>query len=131
MAIDAALRRFVRDRAGNRCEYCHCHQDDLPFATFHIEHAIAKQHGGTDDESNLCLSCHWCNFFKGPNIATLAEGELVPLFNPRVHAWDEHFALVGDVIESRTPIGVGTLRLLEMNDADRRELRRLAGPGPS
>lgn len=60
MAIDSAVRRLVRTRAANRCEYCRCHQDELPFVTFHVEHVIARQHGGSDDESNLCLSCHWC-----------------------------------------------------------------------
>jgi hypothetical protein len=123
MAIDAALRRFVRERAENRCEYCHCHQEDLPFVTFHVEHVIARQHGGNDHEMNLCLSCHWCNYQKGMNIATQVDGQLVPLFNPRVHDWDEHFTVDGDRIDGLTAIGRGTVRLLDMNDPDRRELR--------
>ena len=55
MPIDAALRRLVRTRAGNRCEYCRCQQDELPFVTFHVEDVISRQHGGSDEESNLCL----------------------------------------------------------------------------
>jgi hypothetical protein len=123
MAIDAALRRLVRDRAANRCEYCRCHQDELPFVTFHVEHVIARQHGGSDHEMNLCLAYHWCNFHKGTNIATQVDGHLIPLFNPRIHDWDEHFVVQGDSIEGLTPIGRGTVRLLDMNDPDRRELR--------
>jgi hypothetical protein len=126
MAVDAALRRLVRARAGNRCEYCRCHQDDLPFVTFHVEHVVARQHGGSDEESNLCLSCHWCNFHKGTNIATQVDGLLVPLFHSRHQRWDEHFTVAGDQIEGRTPVGRGTARLLEMNDDERRELRRVA-----
>ena len=36
MVVDAALRRLIVRRAGNRCEYCRLHQDDLPFVTFHV-----------------------------------------------------------------------------------------------
>jgi len=128
MAIDATLRRLVRLRAENRCEYCRCHQDELPLVTFHIEHVIAKQHDGTDDESNLCLACHWCNFHKGPNLATHVDGQLVPLFHPRAQRWDEHFSASDDWIVGLSPIGRGTVALLNMNDDDRRELRRIASP---
>ena len=126
MAIDSTLRRLVRHRAGNRCEYCGCHQDELPLITFHVEHIIPKQHRGTDDESNLCLACHWCNFHKGPNLATHVDGQLIPLFHPRTQRWDEHFAVEEDWIVGLTPVGRGTVELFDMNDDDRRELRRVA-----
>lgn len=126
MAIDIALRRFVRERAQQRCEYCGLHQDDLPFATFHIEHVIAKQHGGPDDRSNLCLSCHWCNFQKGPNLSTLVTGAIVPLFNPRTQNWHDHFEMSGNRIIGLTTVGEGTVMLLNMNDDERCRLRRLA-----
>ncbi len=129
MPIDAALRRLVRTRAGNRCEYCHCDQRELPFVSFHVDHIVARQHEGSDDESNLCLSCHWCNFHKGPNIATQVDGQLVPLFHPRMHEWSEHFSMNDDWMVGRTPIGRGTVRLLNMNDDDRRELRRINATG--
>jgi ribosomal protein L40E len=98
MAIDAVTRRLVRQRAGNRCEYCRCHQDILPLVTFHIEHIVARQHGGTSDASNLCLACHWCNFHKGPNLTTRVDGVLTPLFHPRTQTWDEHFVLNGNLM---------------------------------
>jgi hypothetical protein len=44
--MDAALRAFVRERAGHRCEYCRLHEDDDDLLAFHVEHVIAKQHGG-------------------------------------------------------------------------------------
>lgn len=123
MAIGAALRRQVRDRAGSRCEYCGLEQMELPFAMFHVEHVIARQHGGTDTSNNLCLSCDWCNLNKGPNIATLVNGSLVPLFHPRRDIWHEHFVREGDLIVGLSPEGIGTVSLLKMNDDDRRRIR--------
>ena len=49
--MDAALRDLVRERAGHRCEYCHLPKAAEPFFTYHIEHIVARQHGGGDDES--------------------------------------------------------------------------------
>lgn len=123
MAVDASLRRFVRQRAGNRCEYCGLHQDALSFAVFHVEHIIAQQHGGTDSGDNLCLACHWCNFSKGTNIATREAGHLVPMFNPRTQSWRDHFEQRGSRIIGLTPVGRGTARLLNMNDEDRMQIR--------
>ncbi|HQZ64396.1 MAG TPA: hypothetical protein PLY87_04940 [Planctomycetaceae bacterium] len=37
MALDAATRRLVCQRANDRCEYGQCHQDLLPLITFHVE----------------------------------------------------------------------------------------------
>ena len=66
--IDAATRRLVRERAGNRCEYCGLLQAHLTFSVFHIEHIIARQHGGSDDPDNLALACYHCNWHKGTNL---------------------------------------------------------------
>lgn len=68
--------------------------------------------------------CSFCNFHKGPNIASREGGELVPLFDPRTQVWSEHFEDRGELIVGRTPIGRVTVRVLNMNDEDRRELRR-------
>ena len=67
--------------------------------------------------------CHWCNFNKGTNIATLADGQLVPLFHPRNQIWSDHFAFDGALVSGLTPVGRGTVRLLDMNDEDRRQIR--------
>ena len=55
--IDAAARKFVRVRADNRCEYCLLRQE-YSDESLHIEHIVAKQHGGSDDLGNLALACH-------------------------------------------------------------------------
>ena len=51
--MDAALRALVQERAGRRCEYCRLHEDDYDLFAFHVEHVIAKQHGGLDDPHAL------------------------------------------------------------------------------
>ncbi|HJZ89304.1 MAG TPA: HNH endonuclease [Gemmataceae bacterium] len=71
--MDAALRALVWGRAGGRCEYCRLHQTDADFLSFHVEHVIARQHGGSDGDDNLCLACCECNWAKGPNLAGLVR----------------------------------------------------------
>ncbi len=121
----AATRAFVRQRARTRCEYCGLLQAAEPFFTFHIEHIVARQHGGADDAENLVLACYHCNCRKGPNLTAIdpQSREVVPLFHPRQHDWAEHFALAGEVVEGRTAIGRATVSLLRMNVPDRRRLR--------
>jgi 5-methylcytosine-specific restriction endonuclease McrA len=122
--MDAALRRLVRQRAGDCCEYCRLPQFALP-ASLQIEHIVARQHRGSDDPDNLALSCPYCNRFKGPNLSTIDQetGELVPLFHPRRDAWEDHFVFVGIAIQGLTATGRATVLLLEMNDDDRLEIR--------
>jgi 5-methylcytosine-specific restriction endonuclease McrA len=93
--------------------------------THHIEHIVAKQHGGRDDADNLALACHRCNLRKGPNLTAVdpVSGELVPLFHPRRDQWTEHFLFRGVRIQGTTPVGRATVRLLATNDARRLELR--------
>ena len=64
--MDAATRRLVRARAGNRCEYCGLPQDESPLAALQIEHVIPKKHGGTDDPDNLALACIDCAISRNP-----------------------------------------------------------------
>ena len=51
------MKARVRLRADYRCEYCGTRQVDEPFFAYQIEHIIAKQHGGSNDEVNLALAC--------------------------------------------------------------------------
>ncbi len=123
--MDAATRDFVRQRAGQRCEYCRLPQAAAPFFTFHIEHVRAKQHHGGDEAENLALACPDCNRFKGPNLSAIdpETGTLVPVFNPRTQSWQEHFAFMGGEILGRTPVGRATAALLNMNEEPRLEMR--------
>ena len=42
----------VRRRAQERCEYCHLPDSAAAVAIFHIEHIMAKQHGGSVSVAN-------------------------------------------------------------------------------
>ncbi len=122
--MDAAVHQLVWQRAASRCEYCRLPQHAVDL-TFHVEHIIARQHDGSDDPSNLCLSCDRCNLTKGPNLTSVdpETRQVVALFHPRQDAWSEHFELRDFDIVGKTPAGRATVRLLRMNDARRRELR--------
>lgn len=125
--MDAATRELVRQRARGFCEYCGLAQADEPFFTFHIEHIVARQHGGGDEPGNLALACHHCNLRKGPNLTGLdpESGAIAPLFHPRRDLWAEHFAWVGVELHGLTPAGRATIAVLRINAPPRLELRAL------
>ena len=124
--MDDATKQQVREEAGNRCEYCHLGQDELPYATFHIDHIIPKKHGGGDDRSNLALACQQCNLHKGSNLAGIdpESGETVKLFNPQTQEWEEHFNVVDGGIVGLSPTGRATVVVCNMNTSDRVQLRK-------
>ena len=123
--MDNVLRSLVRRRAADVCEYCRLPQTASLIVRFHVEHIIARRHGGQTEPDNLALACSHCNFHKGPNIAGLdpGSGQLVPLFHPRRDRWRDHFTWEGIAIVGRTPIGHATVELLAMNDWQRMEVR--------
>ena len=122
--MDAAIRDFVRRRAEGRCEYCLLRQEHCELA-HHVEHIVAKQHGGRDDIDNLALACHRSNLRKGPNLSGRdpVSEEIVRLFHPRRDQWTEHFLFRDVRIEGITPVGRATVHVLGMNDLRRLELR--------
>jgi HNH endonuclease len=120
--MDAALRAFVWERAGSRCEYCRLHQA-ADFLSFHVEHIIAKQHGGADNADNLCLACSECNWAKGPNLAGLLNGKLRPLFHPRKQLWKRHFRWEHTILVGMTFTGQVTVQVLNINESPRVMLR--------
>ena len=129
--ILASLRREVRERAGERCEYCLL-ADSQAVPPHEPDHLIALKHGGKTTLANLALACFDCNRFKGSDIASIdvITGELVPLFNPRTQTWSEHFRLKGGKILPLTPIGRVTEKLLRFNLPTRVEVReRLVAMG--
>ena len=114
--IPTALRRFVIERAGGRCEYCLVHQDASPF-THEVDHLVARKHGGQTASENLALACLPCNRRKGSDLTSIdpVSGEIVPLFNPRVQDWNDHLSLQGAHITGLTPTGRVTAFLLNLN----------------
>jgi hypothetical protein len=127
--METATRVAVRTRAGERCEYCRIHQRHYVL-TFHVEHIVARQHGGSDDAANLALACHACNRSKGPNLAGLDPdtGHLTRLFHPRTDVWTTHFTLQVGRILGRTPVGRATVQVLNMNQPERVRTRLALEP---
>jgi hypothetical protein len=122
--MDSATRSFVRQRAGNRCEYRLVHQAHYE-STLHVDHIVAKQHGGSDDAINLALACNHCNLHKGPNLMGVDpdSGQIAPLFNPRTDSWPDHFEVQGARILGLTPTGRATVAVLAINASHLIDLR--------
>ena len=128
--ISAAIRDAVRRRANDGCEYCRLPQSAEPDARFHIEHIVARQHGGGDDAENPALACHRGNRHKGPNLSAIdpaidpGSGRTTLLFHPRRDAWDAHFRIEHFNVAGLTATGRATVSLMQMNAPVRVELRR-------
>lgn len=92
---------------------------------FHVDHILARQHGGETHLSNLALACMHCNRRKGPNIAGSdpETAEIVRLFDPRRDIWTDHFEWHGPDLIGRTSIGRVTIQVLAINEPDFRAAR--------
>jgi hypothetical protein len=117
--ISIKLRRRVIRVAENRCEYCRAAQE-MTLATFHLDHVIPQVAGGTTVFENLCLSCPFCNQFKGEQWRARdpETRRLVTLFHPRRDHWAEHFewSRDGTVIVGLTSRGRATVNALQLNN---------------
>ena len=122
--VPAALRRKIRQRAENKCEYCLL-AEEYAFFAHEPDHIIAEKHGGETDVDNLALACFDCNRFKGSDIASIdpKSKKLTPLFNPRAQNWSEHFKIEEGRIIPRTTVGRATEKLLKFNLSERIEVR--------
>ena len=124
--MEKATQHVVRERAGGCCEYCRFPESfaELPF---HLDHVIARQHGGPTTLDNLALACCYCNRYKGPNVASIdpQTGTIVTLFNPRWDEWRKHFVWQDAQLNGLTATGRATIKLLQINRADAVAVRRL------
>jgi hypothetical protein len=122
----SALAATVQQRAAERCEYCRMHQS-LQGATFHVEHILPSSRGGSSTLENLAWCCPSCNLHKSDRTEAIDTdtNQLVPLFHPRQHDWNEHFAWLGYRLTGRTASGRATVAVLKLN-SDRRLLIRHA-----
>ena len=126
-AIPRALRKQVRDRAGNRCEYCQ-HPANFACAPFVCEHVRPRVRGAGNAFSELAWACPACNSHKydKTHAHDPKTGRLVSLFNPRRQRWSRHFAWSADflLILGRTPAGRATVEALNLNRLELINLRR-------
>ncbi|MGA9349953.1 MAG: HNH endonuclease signature motif containing protein [Anaerolineae bacterium] len=116
--IPKPLRERVAVQAQHRCGYC-LTSEAIVGAPMEIDHIVPRSLGGLTKEDNLWLACSLCNEHKGIRTVALdpLTGEMVPLFNPRRQAWQEHFAWTaeGDRIIGLTAIGRATVVALNLN----------------
>lgn len=116
--IPLTLRQAVIKRAFERCEYCWSPSAYSP-EIFEVEHIQPLSSGGSTELPNLALSCPACNRFKG-NLQEALDpetGQLVPIFNPRLDSWFEHFTWNSNfvLIEGLTQTGRATISTLHIN----------------
>ncbi|MFZ4658787.1 MAG: HNH endonuclease [Caldilineaceae bacterium] len=116
--IPSALKRAIIERAQGYCEYCRSPVDWSP-EIFEVEHIQPLASGGRTEFVNLAYACPACNRYKrnrqiAPDPIT---GQVVELFNPRLHTWEEQFRWGENllVIDGLTPIGRATVAALKMN----------------
>ena len=119
MAVTAATRKLVRQRADGRCEYCHA-DERWQFIRFTIDHVRPQSAGGGDEPKNLALACRNCNERRGNRCesADPTSGQTVVVFDPREQIWADHFAWDVDRLQilGLTPTGRATIALLDLND---------------
>ena len=120
-------RRIVKERAHRRCEYCQC-QDDFATESFSIEHITPVAADGETTLDNLAFACQGCNSHKFTKTSAPdpVDGQLVPLFHPRQHDWEDHFSWSEDFLEmiGLTAIGRATIVALKLNRQRVVNLRR-------
>jgi len=86
----------------------------------HLEHIIPEAAGDGSTEENLWLACPLCNGYKGVQTHAVdpLTGVRMPLFNPRIQDWHEHFSWSADGTEiiGKTPVGRATVLALHLNN---------------
>jgi len=116
--LPVALRKAIIERAEGCCEYCHCQQKFSP-DTFAAEHIIPQFLNGDDSMENLAFSCQGCNSHKATAIDAIDSltNTSVPLYNPRLSVFDEHFEWNSDftLLIGKTPTGRATIQRLQLN----------------
>jgi hypothetical protein len=118
LRITPELTAVVVERAYGCCGYC---RSQVRFATqsFSVEHIVPRSKGGTSTLDNLALSCQGCNSHKYTKVVGYdpVSRQNVPLFNPRIHIWDEHFTWIEDyaLMVGLTATGRATISALRLN----------------
>jgi hypothetical protein len=116
--VTRAQRTMIVERAHGLCEYCQSPENFSP-SRFAIEHINPRQAGGVTDLDNLALACPGCNGhkFTKREATDPLTGKVVPLYNPRLQSWHDHFMWSEDasrIIGLSAP-GRATIEALHMN----------------
>lgn len=126
-AIPRSIRRIVRDRARNRCEYCR-HSADFSSAPFVCDHVLPRIQGAGNSPDELAWCCPYCNGHKysKTHARDPKTKRKATLFHPRRQKWADHFAWSDDFLQiiGLTQTGRATVEALRLN---RPELIKLRG----
>ncbi len=116
MAVSRSLKDLVRERAQGLCEYCHA-SEHWQFVSHTMDHIVPQSARAPDTSENLALACSNCNMRRQACTESVADGTLVPLFNPRTDNWNDHFTWSHDTLSivALTSVGRGTLDVLDLN----------------
>lgn len=118
VAYSAAIRETVMLRAKHCCEYCQS-QDRYSPNLFTFDHIVPINLGGTDNSDNLAYACFLCNRLKSNKLLAFdpVTKAQVPLFNPRIDAWSNHFSWNEDytLVIGLSPTGRSTVAKLRLN----------------
>jgi HNH endonuclease len=116
--IPKDIQTQVRQRANCLCEYYHA-SEKWQYVEFTIEHVIPLNKNGAETVDNLALACFHCNRKKSDKTTAIdsESGIEVPLFNPRIDVWSQHFIWSTDTlyIIALTSIGRATVATLALN----------------
>lgn len=124
--IPKKIRFYVAERAKHCCEYSFSQTSYSP-DYFSVEHIIPRVRKGSDSLFNLAYSCLACNNHKYTHIeaADPVSGISVPLYNPRIDVWEDHFCWSDGyaLLTGITPKGRATIEKLRLNRASVVNLR--------
>lgn len=123
--VPESVRRTVRQRANQRCEYC-LKPDIVSTVPYHVDHIRSTKHGGSSEVQNLAWACFECNICKGSDIGSFDDvtEEFVPFFNPRRQQWEDHFETDAVYIRGKTAIGRVTVNIFQLNHEDQIAVRQ-------
>jgi HNH endonuclease len=112
------IRVRVRELAGGFCEYCRI-EEATTGHEFTLDHVLPESRGGPTTPENLAYACVGCNVRKSnkTHAPDPIDGEIAPLYNPRVHRWIDHFCWSNDswLILGLTPTGRASVVALSLN----------------
>jgi len=116
--LSANIRMDVMQHADHCCEYCQS-QDKYSPNAFTIDHILPEDLGGTNEPDNLAYACFLCNRLKSNKTTGFdpITQSHVPLFNPRIHIWSQHFFWNEDfmLVIGLTATGRSTVAELQLN----------------
>ena len=128
MTMNKSLRKRLKDRAQYLCEYCLSPESFCP-TYYEGDHITPVSAGGDNAFENFANACGGCNNNKSNATHAIdpSIGQSVPLYNPRIHVWEDHFCWndTYTLMEGISPIGRATIPKLKLNREEVVNLRTL------